>query len=378
MNRKASKRSYISMITILLIIFSLYSSILDDFKKGSESLQNSNKISWDSDISFDVFEHRINSADGNYSILNYNSSFDRVFGFLPGHYVFNCTLDMKKGYNIYFYSRAYSAGYNYNSSLEIWDPLDRYYHIMNESFNSGILENSAWSTDYGTAIEGKYRIVAHFIISTNISLHVKIQGLGAIINEFYPAGKIGDLFYDYRVFNESVRTHEFYIPMDSDTEYTFNLIRVTPISEYIKTTYYPGENYPYVNGYINLEGIRFYLWNNITTVAYKQENSAFKALIGSFTNGTVKFTVEMSGIYTNMVFLFQSYSTQRIGDGPDPSPTNSNSTQNNSIDEFLHDAQQATFNFMFNDSVILVGTIILLISGLLIYLKAQSTVYLIE
>ncbi len=378
MNRKNNIRMAFSILTIIIMIFAFYSSVFKNCDQEEATLVNSDEILGMRGVAFNDFTHTLRSADGNYTILNFNSSFDRVFGFLPGYYIFNCTLDMKKGYNIYYSSRAYSTGYNYNSSLEIWDPLNRYYHIMNQSFNSGVLEDSAWSTDYGTAIDGKYQIVVHFIIATNISLHVKIQALGAVINEFYPAGKIGDLFYDYRVFNESITTHEFYIPMDSDTEYTFNLIRVTPISEHVKNTYYPGESYPTVNGYINMEGIRFYLWNNISTAGYKQENSAFKVLLGSFTNGTVKFIVEMKGIYTNMVFLFQSYSTQRIGDGPDPSPPSTNSTANNSIDEFFNNTQEAAFKFMFNDSVILIATVVLLISGLFIYLKAQSTVYIIE
>lgn len=382
--RKKSKDKVIVLVIFIGILTSIYGfDMLSRFeftkRESADLIYPINSINNDNgeDPVNIAPQNFIRSAGPSPIVLNFNTRIDKVFGFEPGAYTFNCSLFMKKGYNILFYCRAYYPIFLYNLSLEIWDPIGRYYHILNRTFDSEIIDDSAWGTDYGTSIEGNYLILAKFEIGHNISLHVRIEDLDAIINEFYPAGRLGDTFYDYRVFNESIKIHEFYIPVDSDTEYTFNFVRVTPISEYIKDTYYPGESYPVVNGHINMDGIRFYLWNNISTIGYKKENAAFKTTLGSFSNGTVKFTVEMEGIYTNMVFLFQSYSTQRIGDGPDAVPGNKTGA-NQTIEDFFDTTQEKVVNFMFNDTVILTGMVILLLAGLFMFLKSQSAVYIIQ
>ena len=322
--RKKSKDKVIVLVIFIGLLTSIYGfDMLSRFeftkRESDDSINPINSISNDNGVDpvNIVPQNFIRSAGPSPIVLNFNTRIDKVFGFEPGAYTFNCSLFMKKGYNILFYCRAYYPIFLYNLSLEIWDPIGRYYHILNRTFDSEIIDDSAWGTDYGTSIEGNYLILAKFEIGHNISLHVRIEDLDAIINEFYPAGRLGDTFYDYRVFNESIKIHEFYrlIAIRVYLQFRASLTDFGIYQRYLLS----GQNRTVVNGHINMDGIRFYLWNNISTIGYKKE-CAFKTTLGSFSNGTVKFTVEMEGIYTNMVFLFSLIQRKRIGDGPDAVP----------------------------------------------------------
>jgi hypothetical protein len=86
------------------------------------------------------------------------------------------------------------------------------------------------------------------------------------------------------------------------------------------------------------------------------------------------------GIYTNMVFLLISYSTERIGDGPDPLPTPPpvNETADDTIEEFFSDSTEKVKTVVFDDSFLLGSIIVLLIGGIIIAIKSQTAIFEVE
>ena len=313
---------------------------------------------------------------------NFNDSVDRVFGLAAGNYTFNFSLTIEKGYNIRFACEAFSPNWDFNMTLELWDPVNRYYHILERKFSKayGFPFDEPFETLYGTPKNGTYVLLASLEVFTSLSVHLIAKKGEKVINEFYPeSGVVGEVFEDYRVYNESVNVHEYVIHFDSDTEYSFNFVRVSPMSEAVMETYYNNE-FPSAFGTLNIGTLSFDLWDNITTGGNREQNEDFKVTIGSFENNTVSFKLELVKIYTNMVFLFISHSTKRIGDGPDAPPPQppSNETIDDTIDKFFEDATEKVKTTVFNDSFLLGTIIVLLIGGIIIAIKSQTAIFEVE
>lgn len=312
----------------------------------------------------------------------FSDPIDRVFGLAPGNYTYNISLSVEKGYNIFFATEAFSPNWDFNLTLEIWDSVGRYYHVVERKFGIayGFPYDQSFETVFGAPRNGTYTLLVTLEVFTTLSLHLIAQTKDKVINEFYPeSGVVGEVYEDLRVFNETIKVHDYVVPIDPDTEYSFNFVRVSPISEIVYQTHYI-ESLPQVDGTLEIGGLKFKLWDNITTAGNREENINFGVTLGSFVNESVKFTVDMRGIYTNMVFLFILHSTQRIGDGPDPEPEQNptNGTVDDSIDQFFDQAGDVVLTTVFNDSFLLGAIIVLLIGGIVISIKSQTQIFEVE
>jgi hypothetical protein len=322
------------------------------------------------------------TSDGEPIQYTFNSSVDRVFGVAAGNYIFNFTLDMVKGNSLFFKCEGFSPNYDFNLTLELWDSNGRYYHIVERKFGVayGAPLDQAFETSYGAPRNGTYTLIATIEVFYTLSIHFVVQQGGKVINDFYPeSGVVGQVYHDLRVYNESVKVHDYLIPFDSDTEYSFNLVRVSPISEPVYLAHY-AESFPRVYGNLTIRDLTFPIWVNITSGGNREQIGDFKVTIGSFENNTVSFRVELTGIHTNMVFLFIAHSTKRIGDGPDPLPSSPpvNKTADDTIEEFFNDSTNMVKTVIFDDSFLLGSIIVLLIGGIIIAIKSQTAVFEVD